>query len=101
MLGTVHTPVPYPCEPIDARVGRLLDAVTSRPTYAKEDWLVVVTADHGHAPAGGHGGNTPLGGTFVIAQGKVTEVRHRHLAYHGELDPVHGLELIRPTGHRG
>ncbi|MGW1407567.1 alkaline phosphatase family protein [Streptomyces sp. NPDC002403] len=55
----------------DAQVGRLLDAVTSRPTYAKEDWLVVVTADHGHTPTGGHGGNTPLErGTFVIAQGK-------------------------------
>lgn len=55
----------------DAQVGRLLDAVTSRPTYAKEDWLVVITADHGHTPTGGHGGNTPLErGTFVIAQGK-------------------------------
>ncbi|MEU9321877.1 alkaline phosphatase family protein [Streptomyces sp. NPDC048295] len=55
----------------DAQVGRLLDAVTSRPAYAKEDWLVVVTADHGHTPTGGHGGNTPLErGTFVIAQGK-------------------------------
>ncbi|MFG3527034.1 alkaline phosphatase family protein [Streptomyces sp. NPDC047917] len=55
----------------DGRIGRLLDAVASRPAYAKEDWLVVVTADHGHTPTGGHGGNTPLErGTFVIAQGK-------------------------------
>ncbi|MGW2179804.1 alkaline phosphatase family protein [Streptomyces sp. NPDC001732] len=55
----------------DTRVGRLLDTVTSRPTYAQEDWLVVVTADHGHTPTGGHGGNTPLErGTFVIARGK-------------------------------
>lgn len=55
----------------DAQVGRLLDAVASRPTYADEDWLVVVTADHGHTPTGGHGGNSPLErGTFVIAQGK-------------------------------
>ncbi|MFF9316911.1 alkaline phosphatase family protein [Streptomyces sp. NPDC014735] len=55
----------------DAQVGRLLDAVASRPTYADEDWLVVVTADHGHTPTGGHGGNTPQErGTFVIAQGK-------------------------------
>ncbi|SCF75641.1 alkaline phosphatase family protein [Streptomyces sp. Ncost-T10-10d] len=58
----------------DAQVGRLLDAVTSRPTYADEDWLVVVTADHGHTPTGGHGGNTPLErGTFVIARGKGIE----------------------------
>ena len=55
----------------DAQVGRMLDAVTSRPTYADEDWLVVVTADHGHTPTGGHGGNSPLErGTFVIAKGK-------------------------------
>ncbi|MEL5960628.1 alkaline phosphatase family protein [Streptomyces sp. CLV115] len=55
----------------DGQIGRLLDAVASRPAYAKEDWLVVVTADHGHTPTGGHGGNTPLErGTFVIAQGK-------------------------------
>ncbi|MFE7400495.1 alkaline phosphatase family protein [Streptomyces sp. NPDC057557] len=58
----------------DTQVGRLLDAVTSRPTYADEDWLVVVTADHGHTPTGGHGGNTPLErGTFVIARGKGIE----------------------------
>jgi hypothetical protein len=55
----------------DGQIGRLLDAVAARPTYAKEDWLVIVTADHGHTPTGGHGGNTPLErGTFVIAQGK-------------------------------
>ncbi|MFJ4710056.1 alkaline phosphatase family protein [Streptomyces anulatus] len=55
----------------DAQIGRLLDAVTSRPTYAQEDWLVVVTSDHGHTPTGGHGGNSPgERGTFVIAKGK-------------------------------
>ncbi|MER5983780.1 alkaline phosphatase family protein [Streptomyces sp. NPDC001787] len=55
----------------DAQIGRLLDAVTSRPTYAQEDWLVVITSDHGHTPTGGHGGNSPgERGTFVIARGK-------------------------------
>ncbi|MGW8888399.1 alkaline phosphatase family protein [Streptomyces sp. NPDC055749] len=64
----------------DAQIGRLLDAVTSRPTYAQEDWLVVVTSDHGHTPTGGHGGNSPgERGTFVIATGNDIEpgsVRH-------------------------
>ncbi|GAA3477503.1 alkaline phosphatase family protein [Streptomyces yanii] len=59
---------------VDGQVGRLLDAVASRPTYAKENWLVVITADHGHTPTGGHGGNTPLErGTFVIARGRGIE----------------------------
>ncbi|WP_231391913.1 alkaline phosphatase family protein [Arthrobacter sp. 35W] len=55
---------------VDAQVGELIAAVTSRPTYSAEDWLVMVTADHGHTPTGGHGGNTPLEReTFVIAKG--------------------------------
>ena len=54
----------------DAQVGRLLDAVEQRATYARENWLIVVTADHGHTPTGGHGGNTPQEReTFVIARG--------------------------------
>ncbi|WEH36653.1 alkaline phosphatase family protein [Streptomyces sp. AM 4-1-1] len=55
----------------DGQIGQLLDAVASRPAYAGENWLVVVSADHGHTPTGGHGGNTPgERGTFVIARGK-------------------------------
>ncbi|MGX5696535.1 alkaline phosphatase family protein [Agromyces soli] len=54
----------------DAQLGELLAAIESRPTRAGEDWLVVVTADHGHTPTGGHGGNTPAERkTFVIAAG--------------------------------
>ncbi|MCX5070990.1 alkaline phosphatase family protein [Streptomyces sp. NBC_00513] len=54
----------------DNQIGQLLDAVATRPSYADEDWLITVTADHGHTPTGGHGGNTPLERkTFVIAKG--------------------------------
>ncbi|MFB8085806.1 alkaline phosphatase family protein [Streptomyces sp. NPDC055992] len=54
----------------DAQVGRILAAVTGRSTYASEDWLIMVTADHGHTDAGGHGGNTdPERQTFLIAKG--------------------------------
>ncbi|MFI6962738.1 alkaline phosphatase family protein [Streptomyces sp. NPDC050255] len=57
-------------EATDVRVGRILDAVTSRPAYAGEDWLIMVTADHGHTEAGGHGGDSPQEReTFVIARG--------------------------------
>lgn len=30
----------------DAEVGRLVQAMESRPTYATEDWLVLVSTDH-------------------------------------------------------
>lgn len=90
----------------DAQIGRLLDAVAARPTYATEDWLVVVTADHGHTPTGGHGGNTPLErGTFVIARGggitpgsvrddvKITDIAPTVLRHEGvATDPAWNLD---------
>jgi autotransporter-associated beta strand protein len=44
----------------DARVGTILRAIEDRPTFAQEDWQIVITADHGHRPNGGHGGQTIL-----------------------------------------
>jgi predicted AlkP superfamily pyrophosphatase or phosphodiesterase len=49
-------------EIIDTQIGQVLDAVRARPTYAREDWLVVVTTDHGGLETGGlaaHGGQSP------------------------------------------
>ena len=43
----------------DHRVGRLLAAVRSRPSSAREGWTVVVVTDHGHLDRGGHGGREP------------------------------------------
>ncbi|MEF3404512.1 alkaline phosphatase family protein [Agromyces sp. CCNWLW203] len=64
----------------DQQIGQILDAVDARATRADEDWLIVVTADHGHTPTGGHGGSTPgERKTFVIAAGAGIEpgsVRH-------------------------
>ncbi|TRV72650.1 nucleotide pyrophosphatase [Streptomyces sp. 130] len=57
-------------ETADAQVGQILAAVTGRSTYASEDWLIMVTADHGHTDTGGHGGNSdPERQTFLIAKG--------------------------------
>ncbi|TWP47818.1 nucleotide pyrophosphatase [Lentzea tibetensis] len=54
----------------DAHIGRVLRAVESRPSYADENWLIVVTTDHGHTAAGGHGGDTPEERmTFVVSTG--------------------------------
>ncbi|MET9696090.1 alkaline phosphatase family protein [Streptomyces sp. NPDC006529] len=55
---------------VDRLIGRLLTAVQERPTYAQENWKILVTTDHGHTDAGGHGGSTiQERGTFVIAKG--------------------------------
>ncbi|SEK89758.1 alkaline phosphatase family protein [Streptacidiphilus jiangxiensis] len=51
----------------DERLGRLLDAVRARPTYADEDWTVIVVTDHGHVDEGGHGGDSLLERTAWIA----------------------------------
>ncbi len=44
---------------IDAHVSRIVDAVTHRAQTLGEDWLVVLTTDHGHLDEGGHGGDDP------------------------------------------
>ncbi|RKQ84296.1 type I phosphodiesterase/nucleotide pyrophosphatase [Mycolicibacterium mucogenicum 261Sha1.1M5] len=54
----------------DGQIGEMVNAIKQRPTYGSEDWLVVVTSDHGHTPTGGHGGSTKLERkTFVAANG--------------------------------
>ncbi|MEU7280911.1 alkaline phosphatase family protein [Streptomyces sp. NPDC045431] len=54
----------------DAQLGRMLAAIKARPTYASERWTVIVTTDHGHVDAGGHGGSSiEERRTFVLATG--------------------------------
>ncbi|WP_406447858.1 alkaline phosphatase family protein [Streptomyces sp. NBC_00876] len=54
----------------DAHVGKLWAAIKSRPTYSDERWTVIVTTDHGHVDAGGHGGSSwEERQTFILAQG--------------------------------
>ena len=43
----------------DHRVGRLLEAVRSRPGFGQEDWTIIAVTDHGHLDQGGHGGREP------------------------------------------
>ncbi|MEV8319819.1 alkaline phosphatase family protein [Streptomyces sp. NPDC059900] len=90
----------------DARVGQIVDAVRSRPAYGTEDWLIMITADHGHTDPGGHGGSSrPERQTFMIATGgTVTPGSVRHdvrmpdiaasaLAHLGiAIDPAWGLD---------
>ena len=49
----------------DGIVGRCLDAIAKRPTFKDEDWIVVITSDHGgyantHGLFGGHATAVPL-----------------------------------------
>jgi predicted AlkP superfamily pyrophosphatase or phosphodiesterase len=57
-------------ETADIQVGKLVDAIRSRPTFVDEDWLVLISTDHGHKDEGGHGGLTPEETTvFYLADG--------------------------------
>lgn len=59
----------------DAQVARLVEAMRSRSTYASEDWLVLVSTDHGRTPDGGHGGDTPEERTiFFLASGPSAQI---------------------------
>ncbi|MEU1958273.1 alkaline phosphatase family protein [Nocardia sp. NPDC019304] len=56
---------------VDVLVGRIVAAVDARAAaHPAERWTVLVTADHGHTPRGGHGGqSTDETTNFVIARG--------------------------------
>lgn len=43
---------------VDAHVKKVLSEVSRRSDELGEDWLVVITTDHGHLDEGGHGGTT-------------------------------------------
>ena len=57
-------------EEMDALVGLMLDALESREAYTEENWLVLVTTDHGGIGTS-HGGNSiEERRVFVIASGE-------------------------------
>jgi FAD dependent oxidoreductase TIGR03364 len=58
-------------ERVDELVGDLVAAVRARPGHADEDWLILVSTDHGHrVPRGDHGGDSlPERTSFLIAAG--------------------------------
>lgn len=43
---------------VDTHVKKVLSEVSRRSDELGEDWLVVITTDHGHLDEGGHGGTT-------------------------------------------
>ncbi len=54
----------------DRHVGLLIAAVRERPSYGEEDWLILVSTDHGRRADGGHGRGSPEERTiFYLASG--------------------------------
>lgn len=81
-------------ERVDHYVGDLMRAIAARENSAKEDWLVLVTSDHGGAGTGHGGGHDDpvVAVSFIIASGKsMNEVA---------VDDDYGLVDVVPTGLR-
>jgi len=56
-------------EAADQYVGEMLSALKSRENYAKEDWMVIITSNHGGTVTGTYGGNSfNERNTFLIFQ---------------------------------
>ena len=76
-------------EKADEYVGALLKAMENRASYQKEDWLIVVSTDHG-GKGKGHGNNTPEERTiFLIVSGKS--------ATRGAIEPAPDIVDVAPT----
>lgn len=93
-------------ENTDMLIGWVFAAMRSRPNFANEEWLIVVTSDHGGAIDGTHHGNTPeKRTTLFIAKGpgvipgtpfpqpKTVDVSMTVLTYMGvPINPAWGLD---------
>jgi hypothetical protein len=60
----------------DAQIGQIMTAMEARPDFANEDWLVILTSDHGGSSDGSHHGGTPEKRTipFIVAGPLATTV---------------------------
>jgi Type I phosphodiesterase / nucleotide pyrophosphatase len=55
---------------VDDCLASVLDAIAARPSRTSEHWLIIVTTDHGHLDAGGHGGTAePERRVFLLFNG--------------------------------
>jgi predicted AlkP superfamily pyrophosphatase or phosphodiesterase len=93
-------------ETADAQVGELVAALKRRPSYAAEDWLILMSTDHGRRDDGGHGEPSLQERTiFYLASGpsatrgvpqtapEIVDVGVTALAHLGVIiDPAWGLD---------
>ena len=61
-------------ESVDTQIGQILAAIENRPTFASEDWQIVITSDHG-GDGTAHGGLSPNSETipFIVADKSVSQ----------------------------
>jgi hypothetical protein len=78
-------------EQVDAHIGTLLEAIESRPTREDEDWLVLVTTDHGGSGTGHGGGhdNPEVACSWLVVSGDG--------AKQGAISGEHGQVDLVPT----
>ena len=84
----------------DRHLGEVLDAVEGRPTYAQEDWLIIVATDHGHVDGGGHGGDHPHERTaWIAACGPAVPTGGVHLVEQADVagHVLHALRIVPDT----
>lgn len=91
LSGTLEGPYFDAIESIDSHLAQIHAAIHDRSTALNEEWLVVITTDHGHRDEGGHGGDSPQErASFVIAHGVGTA----HPSWPAQFKPEDLAELI-------
>lgn len=81
-------------ERVDGHLGKLLEAIAARQTFSDEDWMILVTSDHG-GKGTGHGGgheDPDVAVSFIIASGAGMKGK--------EVEGPYGLVDVVPTGLR-
>lgn len=87
--GPEHPSYLKAIEVVDSQVGEVLNAIKSRESYLREDWLVVVSTDHGGTGTK-HGPDTPENRTiFLIVSGSS--------AQRGVIEPPPQVFDVPPT----
>ncbi|QDT70863.1 alkaline phosphatase family protein [Lacipirellula limnantheis] len=76
-------------EQVDGHIGELLKAIELRPTRADEDWLILVTTDHGGSGTGHGGGhdNPEVACSWLVVSGDAAQPG-KIAGEHGQVDLV-------------
>jgi predicted AlkP superfamily pyrophosphatase or phosphodiesterase len=94
LTGTIEGSYFDAIESIDSHLAQINAAVHNRSKTLDEEWLLVITTDHGHRDEGGHGGDSPQErASFIIAHG----IRTPHPTWPATIKPEDLAELLVQT----